>query len=97
MVVRDIREKVKITSPSDLLGVQDNSWVEINGKDEFKIRSDNLKSPRTLSFDGKYVCKNVYNTFLASTTPIYIEKFLKGTGGAVSYLSTLKLKGGLEL
>jgi hypothetical protein len=97
MVISNIEEKVKVTSPLDLLKVKNNSWVEIKGKEEFKIKSDNLKSPKTLYIEGNYVCRNTYNTFLVSMTPIHIEKFLKGTGGAVPYLSILKLKGGLEL
>lgn len=97
MVENTIEEKVKVTNPFDLLKVPDNSWVEINGKKEFKIKSDNLNFPRTLYREGNYVCKNTYGTFLASMTPFHVEKFLKGTGGAVNYLRILKEKGGLEI
>jgi hypothetical protein len=94
---KTVEEKVKVTSPLNLLGVPDNSWVEINGKDEFKIKPDDLRAPITLYLEGDYVCKNTYEVFLASMTPAYVEKFLRGTGGGVRYLKILKENGGLEL
>jgi hypothetical protein len=92
-----VEEKVKVTNTLDLLNIPDNSWVEINDRKEFKIRNDNLMAAKTIYLEGNYVCKNAYGTFLASMTPFYVEKFLRGTGGAANYLRILRDKGGLEL
>jgi hypothetical protein len=97
MVGKDIEEKVKVTNTLDLLKISDNSWVEINGKNEFKIRNYDLMAAKTIYLEGNYVCKSTYHSFLVSMTLSHIEKFLRGTGRAANYLRILRDKGGLEL
>ncbi|MEK6832437.1 MAG: hypothetical protein AABY32_00180 [Nanoarchaeota archaeon] len=96
MVEKTVEEKVKVNNIFELLRAPENSWVEINGKDEFKIHHPSLGSATTIYLEGKFVCENNYETFLASMTPFHTEKFLIGTGGAVDYLKILRDKGGLD-
>lgn len=95
MVVKGIEKKVRVVKSPDLFGVPINSWIEINGKDEFKIKSENARVAITLSIEDRYVCKKSYEILLQSLIPFYIEKFLKGTSGAVPYLKKILREGGL--
>lgn len=89
---KNIEKKVVITNASDLLKVPLNSWVEINGKAEFRILCHSVKTAITLSVEENYVCKNHYDSFLASLTPIYIQKFLKETEEGRSYLKMIEME-----
>ena len=90
MVEKGIEKKVKVNNFFDLFNVPVDSWVEINGNNEFSISYDNLNGAATLCVEGDYVCKNYYDPFLSSLTPVYIEKFFKGTVEGRKYLKMME-------
>ncbi len=81
--------KVKVTDFFELSNVPASSWVEINGKNEFKITRNPTDGISTLSVEENYVCRNHYDCFSASLTPVYIEKYLKATGRAQEFLKMM--------
>ncbi len=93
MVDKDIEEKVKVGRFLNLLNQQENSWVEINGKKEFKIYSHRLLGEAvTLSIDGDYVCINHYYS-KHTLIPGYIEKLHKTNPKYRKFLNVLKEEG----
>jgi hypothetical protein len=91
MANNSVEEKIKVNNFFDLLKAPVNSWVEINGNDEFRVPYHSLRSAVTLCMEDNYICKKRYNIFLGSLTPTYIEKFLKGTGGDMNIIKFGKM------
>jgi len=60
MTEKSIEEKVKVDNFFDLLKVPANSWVEIDGNDEFKINYPSLRRVDTLSVEGDWIYRKHY-------------------------------------
>jgi len=60
MVVKDIEKKVKVDDFFDLLRAPVNSWVEINGNNEFKINYPSLRRVDTLFVEGDWIYRKHY-------------------------------------
>jgi hypothetical protein len=81
MVDKCVEEKVKVNNFFELLNVPLNSWVEINGNDEFRVSYPSLRRVTTLSAEEDYICMKHYSACYDLSKPIRVEKLLKGTGG----------------
>ena len=93
----NMEEKIKVNGFLDLLKAPENSWVEINGNNEFKISHRSLRVVKTVYPEGKYVCENTYVLDVGLETPSYVKKFFKGIGDSWPYIKILNGKGGLKL